>query len=43
MARIDESSQHNAALSEQATAACDTMRARTDTLQRAVQIFALAR
>ena len=43
MARIDEASQHNAALSEQAWAACDTMRTRTDTLQRAVQIFALAR
>ncbi len=43
MARIDESSQRNASLAEQASAACDTMRARTDTLQRAVQIFGLAR
>ena len=43
MARIDEASQRNAALSEQAHAACETMRARTETLQRAVQIFGLAR
>jgi len=43
MARIDEASQHNAALSEQASAACDTMQARTDTLRRAVQIFGLSR
>lgn len=43
MARIDETSQQNAALAEQASAACDTMHARTATLQRAVQIFDLAR
>ncbi|ODU10408.1 MAG: chemotaxis protein [Rubrivivax sp. SCN 71-131] len=43
MARIDQTSQQNAALAEQASAACDTMHARTATLQRAVQIFDLAR
>ena len=43
MARIDETSQQNAALAEQASAACDTMHARTATLQRAVQIFDQAR
>ncbi|MCC7151065.1 MAG: PAS domain-containing protein [Rubrivivax sp.] len=43
MARIDETSQQNAALAEQLNAACDTMRARTATLQRAVQLFEQAR
>lgn len=43
MARIDQTSQQNAALAEQLNAACDTMRARTATLQRAVQLFEQAR
>jgi aerotaxis receptor len=39
IAEIDQTTQHNAALSEQAAASCKTLEARADTLVRAVQIF----
>ena len=39
MGQIDETTQRNAALAEQASAACDTLEMRAGTLVRAVQIF----
>jgi aerotaxis receptor len=39
MSGIDQATQQNAALAEQASAACDTLEARAGTLVRAVQIF----
>ncbi|MBP6901525.1 MAG: PAS domain-containing protein [Burkholderiaceae bacterium] len=39
MTQIDQATQQNAALSEQAAAACRTMQQRADTLTRAVEIF----